>query len=97
MRVELLSPSVSSHSNAQMYCSRLTCYWHPHAILISPPATSVISRTEQMSEDDNERPREASHMEWRDYLAIVIAMLETTLFPIILVVVLLILMVLLVR
>jgi len=50
-----------------------------------------------MSEDDNERPREASHMEWRDYLAIVIAMLETTLFPIILVVVLLILMVLLVR
>jgi hypothetical protein len=50
-----------------------------------------------MSEDKNKAPREASHLEWRDYIAIVIAMLETTLLPIVLVAVLLILIVLLVR
>jgi len=50
-----------------------------------------------MSEDNKEVPRESSHMEWRDYIAIVIAMLETTLLPIVLVSVLLILIVLLVR
>ena len=46
-----------------------------------------------MRDDEDKRSRRTQDFEWRDYIAIVIAMFQTTLFPIIVVVVLLILIV----
>jgi hypothetical protein len=50
-----------------------------------------------MPEDKDQASRETSHFEWRDYFAIVIAMFETTLLPLVIAVVLLILLSLVLR
>jgi hypothetical protein len=44
-----------------------------------------------MPENEEERLRERSRLEWRDYVAITIAMLQTTLLPVLLVGILLVL------
>jgi hypothetical protein len=50
-----------------------------------------------MSDDEIEKSKKSSHFDWRDYIAIVIAMFETTLLPIVIAVVLLILLVIALR
>lgn len=50
-----------------------------------------------MSGDDKIRDKDTVHLEWRDYVAITIATLETTLLPIMVTVAVLILLVLLIR
>jgi hypothetical protein len=50
-----------------------------------------------MSDDEVEKSIKSSAFEWRDYLAIIIAMFETTLLPIVIAVVLLILLVIAIK
>lgn len=50
-----------------------------------------------MSDDEVEKSMQSSDFEWRDYVAIIIAMFETTLLPIVVAVVLLILLVIAIR
>ena len=50
-----------------------------------------------MASDDKSRDEKAVHLEWRDYVAIIIASFETTLLPILVTVAVLILLVLLIR
>jgi hypothetical protein len=50
-----------------------------------------------MADDKDKRITVADHMQWRDYLAMAIAMLETTLLPIIIAAIVLVLFVLVLR
>ena len=50
-----------------------------------------------MSREKEQKRQETNHLEWRDYFAIAIASLETTLLPIIVSMIVLLLVVLLLR
>jgi hypothetical protein len=50
-----------------------------------------------MSDDESDKSTKSSNFEWRDYIALIVAMFETTLLPIVIAVVLLVLLVLVLR
>jgi hypothetical protein len=50
-----------------------------------------------MAKDEEKRYAKGEHMEWRDYLAMAIAMLETTLLPIVIAAIVLVLFVFILR
>jgi hypothetical protein len=50
-----------------------------------------------MSDDEGEKRFESRKFEWRDYVALIIAMFETTLLPIVIAVIFLVLLVLVLK